>query len=49
MIAYSPKIIKILIYVIKVREKGKEIIAEEYRCEIWLIPSHQTSKFCLLS
>ena len=29
MIAYSPKIIKILSYVIKVREKGKEIIAEE--------------------
>jgi hypothetical protein len=49
MSAYSLKIIKILIHVIKVREKGKKIIAEEYRCEILLMPSYHTLKFCLLS
>ncbi len=38
MSAYSLKIIRILIHVIKVRGKGKKIIAEEYRCEILLMP-----------
>jgi len=35
MTAYSLKIVRILIHVIKVREKGKKIIEKDRRCEFF--------------